>query len=185
MNTLHIRIIIIVNLKVAGIERTIIIRMVSYHNTNNYRRIGIINKHSTTDKKNCSHVSHVYCTWIWRIIKYSHAARSLVVVGRASHTRRHEWLSIRQRGLVQRRIHRGSLLLLVQNARPTGPNALSNNQSSFTLSENELGTCNKKDPQSPICAKITLSSQLHLLPNNTKEAKVAEDALFGKHPRLT
>ncbi|KAL7124103.1 hypothetical protein ABFS83_14G026300 [Erythranthe nasuta] len=67
---------------------------------------------------------------------------------------------------------------------PTGPNALSNNQSSFTISEYELGTCNKEDPQSPICAKITLSGQLHLLPNNTKEAMSAEEALFAKHHQL-
>ncbi|KAL8026417.1 hypothetical protein ABFX02_14G026100 [Erythranthe guttata] len=67
---------------------------------------------------------------------------------------------------------------------PTGPNALSNNRSSFTLSEAELGTCSTVDPQSPLCAKITLSGQLYLLPENSSEAKSAERELFRTHPML-
>lgn len=44
---------------------------------------------------------------------------------------------------------------------PTGINALQNSRSSFTLSEYVLGYCNATtDPQSPICAKITLSGNV-------------------------
>ncbi|KAL0366920.1 UNVERIFIED_CONTAM: hypothetical protein Sradi_3582100 [Sesamum radiatum] len=46
---------------------------------------------------------------------------------------------------------------------PTGFNALKNPKSSFTLSEYELGTCNATtDPQSPLCAKITLSGRVYI-----------------------
>ncbi|KAK4383064.1 hypothetical protein Sango_2812800 [Sesamum angolense] len=46
---------------------------------------------------------------------------------------------------------------------PTGLNALKNPKSSFTLSEYELGTCNATtDPQSPLCAKITLSGRVRI-----------------------
>ncbi|KAK4421763.1 hypothetical protein Salat_2126900 [Sesamum alatum] len=68
---------------------------------------------------------------------------------------------------------------------PTGFNALKNPKSSFTLSEYELGTCNETtDPQSPLCAKITLSGRLRLLNQNSAEATSAEAALFRDHPHL-
>ncbi|KAK6145934.1 hypothetical protein DH2020_019803 [Rehmannia glutinosa] len=68
---------------------------------------------------------------------------------------------------------------------PTGMNALRNPKSSFTLSEYELGSCNATtDPQSPICAKITLSGKLRMLRQNSKEAVFAQSALFTDHPQL-
>ncbi|PIN14754.1 Cellular repressor of transcription [Handroanthus impetiginosus] len=67
---------------------------------------------------------------------------------------------------------------------PTGFYALRNPWSSLTLSEYTLGTCNQADPQSPVCAKITLSGRLRLLPQNSKEAAFAEAALFADHPQL-
>ncbi|XP_011073531.1 protein CREG1 [Sesamum indicum] len=68
---------------------------------------------------------------------------------------------------------------------PTGLNALKYPRSSFTLSEYELGTCNATtDPQSPLCAKITLSGRLRLLNQNSAEAASAEAALFRDHPQL-
>ncbi|KAH6778046.1 hypothetical protein C2S52_006446 [Perilla frutescens var. hirtella] len=68
---------------------------------------------------------------------------------------------------------------------PTGGNAVQNSRSSFTLSESVLGYCNATtDPQSPICAKITLSGNLKLLAKNSKEAALAEATLFANHPQL-
>lgn len=39
---------------------------------------------------------------------------------------------------------------------PTARNALKDQRSSFTISEYAIGTCGKKDPENPSCAKITL-----------------------------
>ena len=40
---------------------------------------------------------------------------------------------------------------------PTARNALKDHRSSLTISEYPLGTCGKADPESPVCAKITLT----------------------------
>ncbi|KAJ6752542.1 hypothetical protein OIU85_002912, partial [Salix viminalis] len=42
---------------------------------------------------------------------------------------------------------------------PTAKNALQDQRSSFTISEYSLGTCGKKDPENPSCAKITLTGK--------------------------
>lgn len=39
---------------------------------------------------------------------------------------------------------------------PTARNALEDQRSSFTMSEYNLGTCGKSDPEDPSCAKITI-----------------------------
>lgn len=39
---------------------------------------------------------------------------------------------------------------------PTARNALEDQRSSFTLSEYNLGTCGKSDPEDPSCSKITI-----------------------------
>ncbi|KAI3459517.1 hypothetical protein Pfo_016180 [Paulownia fortunei] len=68
---------------------------------------------------------------------------------------------------------------------PTGFYALKNPLSSFTLSEYVLGSCDETtDPQSPVCAKITLSGRLRMLRQNSKEAAFAQAALFADHPQL-
>jgi len=43
---------------------------------------------------------------------------------------------------------------------PTSRNALKNDKASFTVSEYPLGTCGKKDPMNPTCAKITLTGKV-------------------------
>ncbi|KAG8373172.1 hypothetical protein BUALT_Bualt12G0143400 [Buddleja alternifolia] len=69
---------------------------------------------------------------------------------------------------------------------PTEHYANINPRSSFTLSEYELeGSCNGKDPQSPLCAKITFSGRLQMLDPNSREGILAQGALFEKHPQFT
>ncbi|XP_061959643.1 uncharacterized protein LOC133680619 isoform X2 [Populus nigra] len=67
---------------------------------------------------------------------------------------------------------------------PTAKNALQDQRSSFTISEYPLGTCGKKDPENPSCAKITLTGKLKVLKENSKEAELAKSALFAKHPEM-
>lgn len=67
---------------------------------------------------------------------------------------------------------------------PTAKNALQDQRSSFTISEYPLGTCGKKDPENPSCAKITLTGKLKVLKENSKEAEIAKSALFVKHPEM-
>ncbi|KAF6143273.1 hypothetical protein GIB67_039056 [Kingdonia uniflora] len=45
---------------------------------------------------------------------------------------------------------------------PTASNALKDARSSLTVSEFTLGTCGKKDPENPTCAKITLTGKVRL-----------------------
>ncbi|GMI86828.1 hypothetical protein like AT2G04690 [Hibiscus trionum] len=67
---------------------------------------------------------------------------------------------------------------------PTARNALKDQKSSLTISEYPIGTCGNADPESPVCAKITLTGKLVLLEANSKEAKFAQTALFTKHPEM-
>ncbi|KAF5739644.1 protein CREG1 [Tripterygium wilfordii] len=67
---------------------------------------------------------------------------------------------------------------------PTARNALKDQRSSFTISEYPLGTCGKRDPMNPACAKITLTGKLKELEENSKEAELARNALFTKHPEM-
>ncbi|XP_050220614.1 uncharacterized protein LOC126670981 isoform X1 [Mercurialis annua] len=67
---------------------------------------------------------------------------------------------------------------------PTARNAMKDQRSSLTISEYTLGTCGKKDPENPSCAKITLTGKLKLLEENSKEAEFARNALFTKHPEM-
>ncbi|XVE83890.1 hypothetical protein DITRI_Ditri16bG0124600 [Diplodiscus trichospermus] len=67
---------------------------------------------------------------------------------------------------------------------PTARNALKDHRSSFAISEYPLGTCGNADPESPVCAKITLTGKLVLLDANSKEAEFAQTALFTKHPEM-
>jgi hypothetical protein len=43
---------------------------------------------------------------------------------------------------------------------PTARDALQDERTSFTLSEFPLGTCEKKDPENPSCAKLTLTGKV-------------------------
>ncbi|KAG6395985.1 hypothetical protein SASPL_142119 [Salvia splendens] len=67
---------------------------------------------------------------------------------------------------------------------PTARNALEDQRASFTLSEYNLGTCGKEDPEDPSCAKITLVGKLHQLEGNPDEDEFARTALFTKHPAM-
>ncbi|KAI3985614.1 hypothetical protein MKX01_033897, partial [Papaver californicum] len=57
-------------------------------------------------------------------------------------------------------------------------------RSSLTVSEFPIGTCGKKDPENPTCAKLTLTGKFKLVDINSKEASFAKDALFAKHPEM-
>lgn len=67
---------------------------------------------------------------------------------------------------------------------PTASYALKDKRSSFTISEYNIGTCGKKDPENPSCAKITLTGKLNVLDNKSNEAEYAESSLFAKHPEM-
>ncbi|KAF8399338.1 hypothetical protein HHK36_015203 [Tetracentron sinense] len=67
---------------------------------------------------------------------------------------------------------------------PTARNALSDQRSSFTISEYPIGSCEKKDPENPTCAKLTLTGKLKLVNKNSKEAEFAQRALFSKHTEM-
>ncbi|KAJ4826436.1 hypothetical protein Tsubulata_013629, partial [Turnera subulata] len=67
---------------------------------------------------------------------------------------------------------------------PTAKNALKDQRSSLTVSEYPLGTCGKKDPENPTCAKITLTGKLKVLERDSKEAELAQRVLFAKHPEM-
>ncbi|KAJ7974497.1 Protein CREG1 [Quillaja saponaria] len=67
---------------------------------------------------------------------------------------------------------------------PTARNALKDQRASFTVSEYPLGTCGKTDPENPTCAKITLTGNLKLVDEKSKEAEYARSALFSKHPEM-
>ncbi|EYU44696.1 hypothetical protein ABFS82_08G016100 [Erythranthe guttata] len=67
---------------------------------------------------------------------------------------------------------------------PTASNALKDNRSSFTISEYNLGTCGKADPENPTCSKITLVGKLKQIDGSSDEAEVARTALFTKHPEM-
>ncbi|KAL2532169.1 Pyridoxamine 5'-phosphate oxidase family protein [Abeliophyllum distichum] len=67
---------------------------------------------------------------------------------------------------------------------PTASNALKDQRSSLTISEYNLGTCGKKDPENPTCAKITLLGKLKLLDGDSEEVEFAQTALFTKHPEM-
>ncbi|KAL3624233.1 hypothetical protein CASFOL_033049 [Castilleja foliolosa] len=67
------------------------------------------------------------------------------------------------------------------NLDPTASYDLKDHRSSFALSEYNLGTCGKTDPEDPNRAKITLVGKLKLV-EETKETESARSALFAKHP---
>ncbi|KAL1561743.1 protein CREG1-like [Salvia divinorum] len=65
---------------------------------------------------------------------------------------------------------------------PAGAEAQNDVRYSLTLSEFFFDDCGGQDPQSPSCAKITLSGQLLMLPGDSVEGAKAERALFKAHP---
>ncbi|KAF5185492.1 Creg1 [Thalictrum thalictroides] len=67
---------------------------------------------------------------------------------------------------------------------PTARNALMDERASLAISEFPTGSCGKKDPENPSCAKLTLSGKLKLIKGNTKDAEIAASALFTKHPEM-
>ncbi|GFP92148.1 protein creg1 [Phtheirospermum japonicum] len=77
--------------------------------------------------------------------------------------------------------------LTTSNRDPTGPNALHNPISSFTVSEYAVNLCRssiKRDPQAPTCSKITLTGELTRLDNRSSEVVLARSALFQEHFEL-
>ncbi|KAB1223067.1 Protein CREG1 [Morella rubra] len=67
---------------------------------------------------------------------------------------------------------------------PTARNAMEDERASFTISEYPVGTCGKKDPENPTCAKITLTGKLKLVDENSEVAEFAKKALFSKHVEM-
>ncbi|KAI6671241.1 hypothetical protein NL676_006126 [Syzygium grande] len=67
---------------------------------------------------------------------------------------------------------------------PTAKNAVKDPRASFTVSEYPIGTCGKRDPMNPTCAKITLTGELKLVNPKSEEAEYAKIALFSKHPEM-
>ncbi|KAL9259764.1 CREG1-like protein [Drosera capensis] len=67
---------------------------------------------------------------------------------------------------------------------PTAEYALKDQRSSLTVSEYALGTCGKKDPENPSCAKMTLTGKLKLVMESSNEGEFARSALFSKHPEM-
>ncbi|XP_020672601.1 protein CREG1 [Dendrobium catenatum] len=67
---------------------------------------------------------------------------------------------------------------------PTARDALKDARSSLTLSEYPLGTCGKRDPENPACAKLTLTGKLKLVDTSSAETEFAKNALFAKHPEM-
>ncbi|KAL0916594.1 hypothetical protein M5K25_014121 [Dendrobium thyrsiflorum] len=67
---------------------------------------------------------------------------------------------------------------------PTARDALQDARSSLTLSEYPLGTCGRRDPENPSCAKLTLTGKLKLVDNSSAETEFAKNALFAKHPEM-
>ncbi|KAJ8750298.1 hypothetical protein K2173_014213 [Erythroxylum novogranatense] len=67
---------------------------------------------------------------------------------------------------------------------PTARNALKDERSSLTISEYPIGTCGKKDPENPSCAKITLTGKLKLIKADSEDAKFAQSALYAKHEEM-
>lgn len=69
---------------------------------------------------------------------------------------------------------------------PTRPFAEKDPRSSLTVSEQEIGTCGGQsdDPQSPACAKITLSGELRRVPEGSTELAMATQSLFNRHPKF-
>ncbi|XP_048434883.1 protein CREG1-like isoform X2 [Pyrus x bretschneideri] len=65
---------------------------------------------------------------------------------------------------------------------PTARNALNDPRASLTISEHPIGTCGKRDPENPTCAKLTLNGKLKLA--DPKETEFAISALFTKHPEM-
>ncbi|MBA0754315.1 hypothetical protein Gogos_020119, partial [Gossypium gossypioides] len=61
---------------------------------------------------------------------------------------------------------------------PTARNALKDHRFSLTLGHYPLGTCITLYPESPACAKITLTGKLVLPDANSKESEFAKAALF-------
>ncbi|PKA57922.1 hypothetical protein AXF42_Ash012461 [Apostasia shenzhenica] len=66
---------------------------------------------------------------------------------------------------------------------PTLKDASTDDRAALTLSEVPLGTC-RKDPQDPTCAKITLNGKLKWISREDPELKLAQVALFTKHPEM-
>lgn len=53
---------------------------------------------------------------------------------------------------------------------------------SLTIAEAALGTCGNRDPESPACAKLTLSGQMKQV--EEEELDFAREALFSKHDEM-
>ncbi|MQM11080.1 hypothetical protein Taro_043982 [Colocasia esculenta] len=67
---------------------------------------------------------------------------------------------------------------------PTAVDALADERASFTVTDIPLGSCGETDPQSPTCAKLTLTGKLKLVDGNSTEGKFALAALFAKHAQM-
>jgi hypothetical protein len=67
---------------------------------------------------------------------------------------------------------------------PTARDVEKDPRASLAISEYAIGTCDKNDPENPICAKITLTGKLKIVDRNSKEEEFARIALFSKHSQM-
>ncbi|KAL1561739.1 protein CREG1-like [Salvia divinorum] len=79
---------------------------------------------------------------------------------------------------------RGIPLFFLSQLDPVGRGYTLDARASFTISEISVNDCSGSDPQSPSCAKITLSGQLIQLAADSKEESKAKKALFKAHPEF-
>ncbi|CAI7782681.1 unnamed protein product [Closterium sp. NIES-54] len=66
---------------------------------------------------------------------------------------------------------------------PSAADVAADPRASLAVSAMPLGTCGDADPESPLCAKLTLSGQLHRV-LDPEELLFAEHALFTRHPEM-
>ncbi|GJP65011.1 hypothetical protein CLOP_g21936, partial [Closterium sp. NIES-67] len=67
---------------------------------------------------------------------------------------------------------------------PSAADVAANPRASLAISAMPLGTCGDSDPESPLCAKLTLSGELGQV-LDAQELSFAEHALFTRHPEMT
>ncbi|CAI5960606.1 unnamed protein product [Closterium sp. NIES-64] len=66
---------------------------------------------------------------------------------------------------------------------PSAADVAADPRASLAVSAMPLGTCDDADPESPLCAKLTLSGELHRV-LDPEELSFAEHALFTRHPEM-
>ncbi|CAI5530680.1 unnamed protein product [Closterium sp. Naga37s-1] len=79
--------------------------------------------------------------------------------------------------------HLGTPYFYLTSMDPSAADVAADPRASLAVSAMPLGTCGDADPESPLCAKLTLSGQLHRV-LDPEELSFAEHALFTRHPEM-